>query len=355
MSRAGIALLAAVACVVGLSAAPAHAGDGPPPPYGTGAGLDHCATDVVPIVCHFDVAPGDYDVSAVLGGATEGSTAVTAETRRAVLAQTATGAGEHVRRGFTVNVRTPEGEPTGAVGTPGLDLYFGGTAPRLAALRITPSRAPHLFLAGDSTVCDQPGEPYTGWGQELPQFLRRGLSAANYADSGESSGSFLTTQELFPTMRPLIRRGDLVLIQFGHNDKQTTAADYRANLAALVEGVRERGGRPVLVTPVVRRWFNSDGTLDNGTALHVNGLGVDLPAEMRALAADEDVPLIDLTALTKALVESYGPEASKALYLYNEKRDNTHFGVTGATEVSKLVLGELTARHLVKERAVRQP
>jgi hypothetical protein len=54
-------------------------------------------------------------------------------------------------------------------------------------------------------------------------------------------------------------------------------------------------------------------------------------------------------------VESYGPEASKALYLYNEKRDNTHFSVTGATEVSQLVLGALTAQHLIPERSVRQP
>lgn len=351
MRRTGVAVsLAVAACVAMASPAPAWAGGGPDD------GLDHCTTGAVPIVCHFDVAPGDYDVTAVLGGEAQGSTGVTAETRRAVLGETATEAGQYVRRSFTVNVRTPEGEPTGATGSPGLDLYFGGTAPELAGLRVRPSRhVPHIYLAGDSTVCDQPGEPYTGWGQELPQFLGRGVSVANYADSGESSGSFLTTQALFPTMEPLIRRNDLVLIQFGHNDKQTTAADYRANLAALVAGVRERGGRPVLVTPVVRRWFNSDGTLNNGTALHVNGLGVDLPAEMRSLAAEEGVPLLDLTALTKALVESYGPEASKALYLYNEKRDNTHFSVTGATEVSKLVLGELTTAHLIPERAVRQP
>jgi hypothetical protein len=65
------------------------------------------------------------------------------------------------------------------------------------------------------------------------------------------------------------------------------------------------------------------------------------------------VPVIDLTALTKTLVESYGPEASKALYLCNEKRDNTHFSVTGATAVAGLVLGELTRLHLVPGKAVR--
>ena len=146
---------------------------------------------------------------------------------------------------------------------------------------------------------------------------------------------------------------DHLFIQFAHNDKQTTAADYRANLTALLDGVRARGGRPVLVTPIVRRWFNDDGTLDNGTALHINGLGVNLPAEMRALAAEQRVPLIDLTALTRQLVERLGPEGSKALYLYDEARDNTHTSAHGATEFARLVLGELRAQALVPGGVIR--
>lgn len=103
--------------------------------------------------------------------------------------------------------------------------------------------------------------------QELPQSFTQGLSVANYADSGESSGSFLTDSRLFPTMRPLIADGDAVLIPLGHNDKQTSAEDFRANLTGLIDGVRDQGGTPVLVTPIVRRWFNDDGTLNNGTAI----------------------------------------------------------------------------------------
>ncbi|SBT88918.1 hypothetical protein GA0115233_100599 [Streptomyces sp. DI166] len=120
-----------------------------------------------------------------------------------------------------------------------------------------------------------------------------------------------------------------------------------------MSGVRERGGRPVLVTPVVRRWFNADGTLNNGTALLVNGLGVDHPAVVRAVAADRDVPLVDLTARTKALVESLGVEGSKALYLYNEKRDNTHTSERGATAYAGIVRDELLAQGLVPRGLVR--
>ncbi|MEU1469744.1 rhamnogalacturonan acetylesterase [Streptomyces sp. NPDC005761] len=343
--RTGPALLTAVSAVVAL-AAPAAAGGTAPAPAG--------CTGTAPVICHFDVAPGTYRVTARIGGATEGRTTVTAETRRTVLGETPTAAGRQVIRTFTVNVREPEGEPTGAGGSAGLDLTFGGPAPLLDGLRVAPGpRTPQLFLIGDSTVCDQPGSPYTGWGQELPQYLRAGLSVANYADSGESSQTYLDQPQLFPTVRPLIRRGDTVLVQLAHNDKQTTEADYRANLTTMIDAIRAEGGRPVLVTPVVRRWFNADGTLDNGTALLVNGLGVDLPAQIRLLATEHGVPLVDLTALTRQRVEELGPDASKALYLTDEKRDNTHTSQRGATEYAALVRDALRDQHLLPGRLFR--
>ncbi|MGY6021192.1 GDSL-type esterase/lipase family protein [Streptomyces spinosirectus] len=275
---------------------------------------------------HFDVPPGTYDVRVLLGGAAASSTAVSGETRRSLLPETPVAAGEHVARGFTVNVRTPEGEPTGPQGTPGPDPAIGGPAPRARR---------------------DPGHP------QLPQYLRMGLAIANYADSGESTVTKLGNPQLWATVQPLIRPGDLVLIQLAHNDKTTDGATYRGNLETLVTGVREKGGRPVLVTPVVRRWFNADGTLDDDTALLVNSLGVDHPAVIRSVAAEYGVPLIDLTARTKALVESLGVEGSKAIYLSNEKRDNTHTSLHGATVYAGLVRDALVAQHLVPKGLVR--
>ncbi|MFD3374763.1 MULTISPECIES: rhamnogalacturonan acetylesterase [unclassified Streptomyces] len=357
MRRTTITLLATLTIATALSVIPAQAhgrgtGMGTGMGTGTGLGMENCTATA----CHFDVTPGTYDVRVRLGGDTAASTGIIGESRRTLLAETLTGAGEPVTRTFTVNVRTPEGEPTGAEGTPGLDLVVGGSAPALADIRVTPAAARHtrqIFLVGDSTVCDQPGDPYSGWGQQLPQYLRKGVSVANYGDSGESTVTYLADPRLFATVQPLIRKGDLVLVQLAHNDKQTDEATYRANLETLVAGVRDKGGRPVLVTPIVRRWFNSDGTLNNGTALLVNGLGVDHPAVTRSVAAAQDVPLIDLTARTKALVESLGVEGSKALYLYNEKRDNTHTSAYGATAYAQLVRDELLAQHLVPERLLR--
>ncbi|WP_149826111.1 rhamnogalacturonan acetylesterase [Streptomyces tailanensis] len=346
MRRFTVAALTAATLGTVLTAVPAQAHQGRP----TKLGLENCTANA----CHFDVAPGTYDVTVRLGGDGAANTRVTGESRRSLLPETATAAGERVTRSFTVDVRTPEGEPTGADGTPGLDLVIGGSAPALADISVTPARrARQIFLVGDSTVCDQPGDPYSGWGQQLPQYLRKGISVANYADSGESTVSYLADSRLWATVQPRVRPGDLVLIQLAHNDKQTDEATYRANLETLVAGAREKGGRPVLVTPIVRRWFSADGTLNNNTALLVNGLGVDHPAVTRSVAAAHDVPLIDLTAKTKALVESLGTEGSKALYLYNEKRDNTHTSVHGATVYADLVRDELVAQGLVPEGKIR--
>lgn len=350
MRRFSTAALVAVTLGTALSAVPAHADSGPGVGGPRPLGIENCAAGT----CHFDVPPGTYDVKVLLGGEAASRTRVTGETRRALLPETAVPAGERVARSFTVDVRTPEGEPTGPAGSAGLDLVVGGSAPALADIRVTPARhARQIFLVGDSTVCDQPGDPYAGWGQQLPRYLRKGLSVANHADSGESTVTYRQNPQLWATVQPRIRPGDLVLIQLAHNDKTTDGPTYRANLEALVDGVRASGGQPVLVTPVVRRWFNPDGTLNNNTALLVNGLGVDHPAVVRALAADRDVPLIDLTAKTKSVVESLGVEGSKALYLYNEKRDNTHTSVHGATVYAGLVRDELVAQRLVPEGLVR--
>ncbi|MCX3060877.1 rhamnogalacturonan acetylesterase [Streptomyces beihaiensis] len=346
--------LATVAAVAAIAAAGALTPVRAAPGAAAARGLRHC-TGTAPVTCHFDVPPGDYDVRVELGGDAAGSTSVSGETRRALLAETPTAPGRTVHGSFTVDVRTPEGEPTGPEGSDGLDLTFAGTAPELASIQVRPARptTPKIYVIGDSTVCDQPAAPYTGWAQELPQYFKRGVSVANYADSGESTVTYLADPRLFATVKPLIRPGDLALIQLAHNDKTTDEATYRANLEKLVAGVRVQGGRPVLVTPIVRRWFNRDGTLDNGIALIVNGLGVDLPGVMRQVAAAERVPLIDLTARTKAAVEALGPEASKGLYLYDEKRDNTHTSVRGATEYAGFVRDALRDQGLVARRVVR--
>ncbi|WP_043726410.1 rhamnogalacturonan acetylesterase [Kutzneria sp. 744] len=299
----------------------------------------------------FDVPPGDYDVTVTLGSATAAAqTGIQVEARRTMLAPVSTRAGESRQEVLSVNVRSPESMPTGeeGTGTPGLQVRLTGSHPAATRVTVTPAHHPSLFVISDSTASDWLNGPKRGWAQELPQLLRPGIVVANYADSGESTVSWLSNPKLFATVQPLIRPGDEVLIQLAHNDKTTTEATFRANLRKLVDGVRQRGGRPVLVTPPVRHLFGSDGKL-TPTGLVVNNLGVDLPAVIRSLAGELHTPLIDLTTRSQALLEGLGEAASWPLYLtvaHDGVQDASHFSEYGGTVMAGLVTRGMADAHL---------
>ncbi len=300
--------------------------------------------------CSFDVPAGDYDVDVVLGGRDAGSTGLDVEARRIALAPVATRAGQYVHRSVTVEVRTPEGMPSGedGPGTPGLQVRLTGTAPQPVRIHVTPKpRAPRIFVISDSTAADWTNLPKNGWAQALPEFFRAGPSVRNYAQSGASTVSYLDDPRYFARVRPMIRPGDTALIQLAHNDKQTTEEVYRANLATLIAGVRAQGGAPVLVTPPVRHRFGADGKL-TPLGLVVNNLGVDLPAVMRDVARQQKIPLLDLTARSQALLEGLGEAASWPLYLtlaHDGVDDATHLSRYGAEQFAALV-----ARAVVQAR-----
>jgi lysophospholipase L1-like esterase len=342
-AAAGVLALGALGALAGVGAVSATAAVPQALPSGCSGSS--------PITCHYDVSPGNYDVTVSLGSATAaGSSAMWVEARRLMLPTTNTAAGTIKQYSFTINVRQPEGEPTGegGTGTPGLDIRFVGSSPQVSAITVKPASSPLVaYIAGDSTVCDQPTAPYTGWGQILPSWFGPGAAIANYADAGESSGSFLANSVLYPAIVSKLKAGDLVFIQFGHNDKSTTASTYRSNLTTMVNEARAKGGVPVLVTPPVRHLFN--GTQLTSTAMLVNDVGVDLPAQMRSVASSLNVPLIDVTAQSAALVTSLGPTASAALYLQasvDGVTDNTHFSQYGATKIAGMVEQGIVAHNL---------
>ncbi|MEU4082078.1 rhamnogalacturonan acetylesterase [Streptomyces venezuelae] len=213
-----------------------------------------------------------------------------------------------------------------------------------------------LFLAGDSTAAQKYADaaPETGWGMALPFFLHRGVRVANHAVNGRSTKSFLDEGRLEPILKEL-RPGDLLLIQFGHNDAKVADptrytepwSTYQDNLRVFVEAARSRGALPVLATPVERRRFAVDGT-----ALRTHGA---YPAAMRETAAASDVPLLDVEALSLALWQRLGPEATTRYFNWTAtEQDNTHFNPPGAIEVARLVAGELLRTHVLAPRETRR-
>lgn len=210
-----------------------------------------------------------------------------------------------------------------------------------------------IYTIGDSTMANKPNpdeNPERGWAQVLPQFFNENVQIKNHAVNGRSTRSFINEGRWDSVFKQL-KKGDYVFIQFGHNDQKemdpnrytNPSTAYRQNLIRFVEESRSKGAIPILFTSIVRRNFNEHGTLVDTHGPY--------PQEVRLVADEYEVPLIDLQYQTELLEASYGIDDSKKLHVHyapNEiayypegKEDNTHLSVLGATEVAKLVVKNL--------------
>lgn len=210
-----------------------------------------------------------------------------------------------------------------------------------------------FFLVGDSTMADKPyagSNPEKGWGQVFPLYFKEGIRVENHAKNGRSTKSFREEGRWKKVMKR-IKRGDYVLIEFGHNDQKVSAknryapadTEYRSNLISYVSEVREKGGKPILATPISRRSFDEHGVLEDTHGRYHE--------VVREVAAEMRVPLFDLHAKTVEVLERFGVEKSKELFLHYRpgdysqfpegKEDDTHLSPTGAFKVCDLVVEEL--------------
>ena len=222
---------------------------------------------------------------------------------------------------------------------------------------VLPVRGATLFLAGDSTMADKPNLafPERGWGQLFRELVLPPVRLENRAVNGRSTKSF-RDEGRWDALVEALSPGDWVVIEFGHNDEKTAdptrftepGGEFRANLKRFVREIRARGGHPVLATPIVRRRFDEGGTF-------VDSHG-DYPRVVRAVAAEEGVPLLEMEDVTRTLVQGYGVERSRSLYLHFERgehpllpdglHDDTHLSELGARLVAELAAREMARAHL---------
>lgn len=223
-----------------------------------------------------------------------------------------------------------------------------------------------LYLAGDSTLAHKlvTKRPETGWGEALQQYFDVDqVRIENHARNGRSTRTFITEgrwQAVVDKLRP----GDYVFVQFGHNDasvdkvdRYTPPADYRRNLVRFVAETRAKGANPVLLTPVRRRKFDAAGTL-----VDTHG---EYPDLVRAVAAEQRVPLLDMHRLSAEALTRHGAEGSRRLFLQlkagenaNYPRgieDNTHFSPQGAEVMAALAAEGLRALGIGLSGFVRTP
>ncbi len=323
---------------------------------------DFCTSDQ-PFYFSVALPEGNYNVTVALGDAAgESATTVKAELRRLMIEKVETRRGRFQTRTFTVNVRTSRIAGGGEVKLKDrekttefwawdekLTLEFNNARPAVSAIEITPANVPTIYLLGDSTVCDQPREPFNSWGQMLTRFFEPGVAIANHAESGESLRSSLGAKR-FDKVLSTIRSGDYLFIQYGHNDEKEKGegvgafTTYKSDLKKFVTEVRARGAIPVLITPVQRRTFDKDQRITNSHG--------DYPDAVRQLAKEENVALIDLNLMSKALYEAWGDEPSKRAFAPN---DNTHHNNYGSYELAKCIVEGIRsnklgiAKYLVKD------
>ncbi len=244
---------------------------------------------------------------------------------------------------------------------------------------------PTIYMIGDSTMANKVldgGNPERGWGQVLPGFLSEEIRVDNHAVNGRSSKSFID-EGRWEKVLSLLKEGDYLFIQFGHNDekadpKRHTEANggtFDANLRRFVTEARAKGAIPVLFNSIVRRNFGSADAQAVAEAVMQDdirrGVNPDAKREASAEAAPETgdklidthgayldsprnvarelgVPFVDMNKLTHDLVEGMGPEDSKRLYMWvpagqvaampKGREDNTHLNIYGARRVAALTV-----------------
>ncbi len=219
-----------------------------------------------------------------------------------------------------------------------------------------PAPAPRVFLAGDSTMADKPLDlPERGWGMALGEFFVDAVEVRNHAVNGRSTKSFIDEGRWAKLVGEL-RAGDYVIVQFAHNDEKKEdpkryadpATSFRDNLRRLIAESRAKGATPILATPVCRRKFDAGGKL-----VPTHGA---YPKAVRAVAAEEQVPLLDLERTTAAWLQAAGDEPSRRFFMWiapgthpkipDGRKDDTHFVAAGAQAVAGMAAAQIRAQHL---------
>lgn len=194
-------------------------------------------------------------------------------------------------------------------------------------------------LIGDSTQTDN-----AGYGRGFCANLTASVDCVNMAHGGASTKTFRADGYW---AKSLASKPDYMLIQFGHNDmessdhlpRQTTMAEYEQNLRQFVTEARAEGIHPVLVTPLTRRYFGPDDKIHSDLLTHAD--------TMKSVATSMHVPLIDLQADSIAYLDKIGPAAGQALGITKKDTDGktipdkTHLNWQGSYVFGRIVVVDL--------------
>lgn len=222
---------------------------------------------------------------------------------------------------------------------------------------------PTVFIVGDSTVKNGSGNGdggLWGWGDFINQFLdTTKITIQNHALGGTSSRSF-QDKGLWKPVLDQLKKGDYVLIQFGHNDngpindtirargtfkgigeeteeidnllthKHETVHSYGWYIRKLVQDAKSKGAIPIVFSPIPRNDWKDGKILRNNQSY---GLWA------KQIAEQEKVTFIDLNKHMSNELDKIGQEKVMGTYFY--ERDHTHTSAKGAVLSASVIASEL--------------
>ena len=217
------------------------------------------------------------------------------------------------------------------------------------------AKLPSLFLAGDSTVRNGRGDGaggQWGWGDYITPFFDLGkINVVNRAVGGTGVRSFRAPGGHWDNLLALVKPGDVVMIQFGHNDngargplkgigdeseerpaaKDQPAATVRTfgwYLRQYIADVRAKGATPVICSLVPRKIWK-DGKISRTKDGHA--------AWAAQVAAAEHAPFLDLHELIATRYDVLGEEKVNALFA----DEHTHTSAAGAKLSAEIIAAGL--------------
>ncbi|SOE21185.1 Lysophospholipase L1 [Spirosomataceae bacterium TFI 002] len=241
------------------------------------------------------------------------------------------------------------------------------------SLFFVPKDKSTLFIIGDSTVKagqGKGGNNMWGWGSLIDQYLDSSkIKVENHAIGGRSSRTFLTEGRWEPLLSQM-KKGDFLLIQFGHNDdwalndtirargtidgigeesveinnlitlKHETVYTYGWYLRKYANEAKAKGVEVFICTPIPFNRFDENNLIPREKEFYTNWA--------KQVAEQSKVNLIDLHEKIARVYDSMGYEKVKELYF--TPKDNVHTNYNGAMLNAQMVISGIKESKIKKLR-----
>ena len=301
-----------------------------------------------PLKIEMPVPNGNYEVTLTIKAHEDTVYTVLSQSRRFIRVDESIRSGE--TRDIVFNASVCDYHKSGEEYTEveAVQIYILCDGAVTATAAVSPVDIPTVFIAGDSTVTDQPAEypyvpseTYCGWGQALQGLLKPGIAVSNHAQSGSHTKEFLAVN--WTAFKDKIKEGDVLICEFGHNDQKleelAAFGGYADNLRYMVNYAKERGAYPILNSPINRIIFEPDGSLRNLLGEYRDAV--------KAVAEELDVPFVDMWKRTTDYFTTAGPVKSWNFFrCKGEERDYTHTNDIGGNLIAKMFAQEAVKNNI---------